>query len=169
MSPDNTRPAGMDATPIFSARLTPYRSLGPRGFVALMAVVSLICFVGGLAFWSIGAWPIVGFFGLDVAIVYLAFRASYAQARAFEEVRLSSEALVIRKVSARGQASEVSYNPAWARLVVEREEDEGVVRLSVTSHGRTTELGGFLDPDGRESFGRALGAALAAARADGPA
>lgn len=168
MRHDNSPSAPDAAAPFFSARLTPYRSLGPRGFLALMAFVSALCFIGGTAFWAIGAWPVVGFFGLDVALVYLALRASYAQARAYEEVHLSNEALVIRKVSPRGQASEVVYQPAWVRLLVEREEDEGVVRLAVTSHGRTTEVGGFLDPDGREDFGRAFGAALALARAGGP-
>ena len=167
MHHDNSPAAS--APPFFSARLTPYRSLGPRGFLALMIFVSGLCFVGGTVFWALGAWPVVGFFGLDVAILYLAFRASYAQARAYEEVYLSAEALVIRKVGARGETTEVRLNPFWARLIVEREEDEGVVRLAVTSHGRTTEIGRFLDPDGRESFGRAFGAALAAARAGGPA
>jgi uncharacterized membrane protein len=39
-----------------------------------------------LGFYKIGAWPVVGFLGLDVLIVYLAFRASYAQAQAFEDL-----------------------------------------------------------------------------------
>jgi uncharacterized membrane protein len=157
-----------EAAAFFSARLTPYRSLGPRGFLVLMTFVSGLCFAAGLAFWAIGAWPIVGFMGLDVAIVWLAFRASYRQARAFEEIRLSPAELVIRRVSASGDATEVRLNPYWARLVVDRLEDEGVVRLAVASHGRAHEIGGFLDPAGRESFGRAFGAALAAARAGSP-
>lgn len=154
--------------PFFSACLYPYRSLGPTGFIVVMTIVSTVCFIGGLTFWAIGAWPIVGFFGLDVAIVWFAFRASYRQARAHQEVVLSPRELLIRSVSARGAVAEVRLNPVWARLIVDRIEDEGVVRLAVTSHGRSHEIGRFLGPDERESFADALAAALSAARAGGP-
>lgn len=149
---------------LFTARLTPHRSLSARGLRVLMLSLGVLCFGVGLLFWSIGAWPIAGFFGLDVAAVWLAFRVSNHRARAFEEVRLSRSALVIRRVSERGQVSEVRLNPFWTRLVVERVPEEGVVRIAVTSHGRDHEIGRFLGPDDRESFGDAFATALARAR-----
>lgn len=166
-SPEHDTPDDGEA-PFFSACLYPHRSLGPTGFIVVMTIVSLVCFTGGLAFWAIGAWPIVGFFGLDVLIVWLAFRASYRQARAYQEVTLSAREMVIRSVSVRGTVAEVRLNPVWARLAVDRLEDEGVVRLAVTSHGRSHEIGRFLGPDERESFADALAAALSTARAGGP-
>ena len=152
------------ARPDFHAVLTPHRSLGPNGFLFVMALVGAVCFVGGAAFMAMGAWPVVGFFGLDVVIVWAAFRANYRAARAYEEIRLGDGTLLIRRVTARGQASEIRLDPYWARLVVDRVEDEGVVGLALTSHGQRHDIGAFLDPDARESFAKALGAALGAAR-----
>ncbi len=152
------------ARPEFHAVLTPHRSLGPKGFLVVMAIVGGVCFVGGAAFMAMGAWPVVGFFGLDVVIVWAAFRANYRAARAYEEIRLGDGTLLIRRVTARGEASEIRLDPYWARLVVDRVEDEGVVGLALTSHGQRHDIGAFLDPDARESFAKALGAALGAVR-----
>ncbi len=59
---------------LFSALLTPHRSLGPRGFMVLMSAVCLVSFGTGLLFYMIGAWPVMGFMGLDVALIYVAFK-----------------------------------------------------------------------------------------------
>ncbi len=160
---DGARPEPV-ARPEFHAVLTPHRSLGPNGFLVVMALVGGVCFVGGAAFTAMGAWPVVGVFGLDVLIVWAAFRANYRAARAYEEIRLGDGALLIRRVTARGEASEIRLDPYWARLVVDRVEDEGVVGLALTSHGQRHDIGAFLDPEARESFARALGAALGAVR-----
>jgi uncharacterized membrane protein len=154
--------------PFFSARLTPYRSLGPGGFAVLMGAMCAVSFVGGVAFWMIGAWPVVGFFGLDVLVVWIAFRLSYRQARAVEEVHVSVTDIRLVRTSAAGRVTEVHLNPAWARLDVRRVEDEGVVGLALVSHGRSETVGSFLNPPDRESFAEALGRALATARRGGP-
>src|SRR3954452_10753057 len=62
---------------LFCALLTPHRSLGSVGFVVLMTVVAVVSFVGGVAFYLIGAWPVGGFFGLDALLIYWAFRVNY--------------------------------------------------------------------------------------------
>ncbi len=59
---------------IFSAVLTPHRSLGSIGFLVLMIVFGVISFIAGMAFLLMGAWPVFGFFGLDVLLLYWAFR-----------------------------------------------------------------------------------------------
>lgn len=166
-------PAGHGArhdpdAPFFSARLTPYRSLGPRGFLLLMVAVGAVSFLAGMIFVMAGAWPILGFFGLDVLVIYVAFRLSFRQARAYEEVHVSATDIRIVSVGPRGETSEVHLNPAWARLDIRRIEDEGVVGLSLTSHGRSVPVGAFLNPPDRASFADALGRALATARRGGP-
>ena len=69
---------------LFSAIITPHRSLSGKGFLAVMALVGSLSFIGGMFFFLMGAWPVVGFLGLDVALVYWAFRANYRAAAAFE-------------------------------------------------------------------------------------
>lgn len=172
MSKDNPKPdIGSDSDgpeqPFFTAVLTPYRSLGPNGFLILMVCFGLVCFVSGLVFWSLGAWPVFGFFGLDIALLWFAFRMNYRSARAFEEVAVSRSEIVIRKVGPGGRCQEYRFNPVWVRLKVERIEDEGVVRVSLTGRGETVDLGNFLNPDDRTSFAGAIANALAVAKAGG--
>lgn len=149
---------------IFAAKLTPYRSLGRKGFLILMICLSLICFVAGIAFYAIGAWPVFGFFGLDVLVIFIAFKLNYRAAREYEVITLSSDALEIKQVSAKGIEKEHSFNPFWVRLAIERKEDEGVTGLTLTSHGKSLNIGGFLNPGDRETFGNALRDALRKAR-----
>jgi uncharacterized membrane protein len=156
-------PANFDDV-IFSATLTPHRSLGRRGFLVLMSVVGALWFLTGLYFWSLGAWPVIGFFGLDFLAVWIAFRLNYRAARAYEDVEVSRTALVIRKVSASGRAQEIRFNPQWVRLEVDRDDEEGVTRIFVHTRDRRVPVGAFLNPEDRTSFARAFGAALAEAR-----
>ena len=150
---------------LLDAVLQPRRSLAPAGFVLLMSLVAGVSFAGGVFFYHLGAWPVTGFFGLDVLLIYLAFRANYRAARAHETVQVARNLLLIRRVPVKGAATEIRLNPYWARLHVER-DDEGIVRrLSLTSHGRRHELAANLGPNERERFAEALAAALSAARA----
>lgn len=150
--------------PIFQALLVPYRSLGPRGFTIVMTFVALVSLATSLGFLARGAWPVVGFFGLDVLLVWWAFRASFRSAKAREEVSLSRTDLAIRKISPRGVVREAHHNPFWARFHVARHEEIGITRMSVDSHRISTEIGGFLNPDDRESFAREFHRALLTAK-----
>src|SRR3990170_732078 len=118
-----------DEPALFSARLAPHRSLGRAGFIVLMALLAGASFAAGIAFLLIGAWPVFGFLGLDVLLVYLAFRANYRAAAAFEEVLVTPSALTVRKVSHRGRVSEWTLNPVWVRLDRETHAEFGIERL----------------------------------------
>lgn len=164
MAPDN------DPIPdeiIFSAVVTPHRSLGRTGFLVLMGAVTLVSFVAGMVFVLAGAWPVFGFFGLDVLLIYLAFRASYRSAAAYEEVIVTPVALTVRKVSARGAVAEWTFNPRWVRLERESDEDFGLQRLSLHAHGTSLPIARDLAPSERESFADALAVALGAVRRGG--
>ena len=67
--------------PAFSAVLTPHRSLGPRGFLLLMAAVAVASFTTGLVFLLAGAWPVIAFLAADVLLIYWAFLLSYRSGR----------------------------------------------------------------------------------------
>ena len=150
---------------IFSATLRPHRSLGRRGMALLITAIGGLSLSIGTYVWWIGAWPVVGFVGLDVAAVALAFHLNARAARAFEEVEVTRAAIIVRKVTASGRSQELRFNPQWARLDVEKLEDEGVVRVTLRMRDRRVPVGAFLNPRDRETFARALSAALATARA----
>ena len=127
--------------PIFTAELIPYRSLGRTGFIALMLFLSLVSFIAGIVFLRMGAWPVFGFFGLDVLLIYWAFRVNYARARASEHLVLTPHELRLRRVSHRGHVMEWTFNPHWVRLDQEEHEEFGIERLYLTSHGRSIAVG----------------------------
>jgi len=165
--PEAPDPEAAD-TPFFAALLTPYRSLGPNGFRVLMLVVCGICFGAGLVFLSMGAWPVFGFLGLDILLIFLAFRWNYRAARAFEEVHVSRTEIRIRKVNAAGREALYRFNPFGTKLVVREEEDEGVTRITVSARGQAVDVGGFLNPQDRTSFAGAFRRAVAQAKSGGP-
>ena len=151
-------------TKIFSAVITPHRSLGPTGFLIFMLAIGGLSFVSGMIFVMLGAWPVFGFFGLDVLFVYLAFRANYRTARAYEEVTVTASELTLRQVSHRGRVREWTLNPLWVRLDRIAHEEFGIERLFLVSRGQRVTIAAFLGPDEKASFARALGAALGEAK-----
>jgi uncharacterized membrane protein len=163
-SGDNPPPDISAEPKIFSAVLTPHRSLGPTGFLIFMLCIAGISFVTGVFFVMLGAWPIFGFFGLDVLLVYWAFRANYRTARAYEEVTVTATELTIRQVTHRGRVREWTLNPLWVKLDRIVHEEFGIERLFLVSHGRRLPIAGFLGPAEKASFAHALSKALGEAR-----
>ncbi len=161
MTPDNDM---MHEPTIFSAVITPHRSLGYRGFTVLMLTIGAISFVVGMVFLIAGAWPVFGFFGLDVLVIYWAFRANFRAARAYEEVTVTPSELTVRKVSQHGRRREWTLNPLWVRLDRDEHEEFGIERLFLVSRGQRLPVAGFLGPQEKESFALALSHALGEAK-----
>jgi uncharacterized membrane protein len=153
-----------DEPTLFSALLTPHRSLNGKGFLVVMCVIAGLSFAGGVLFLLLGAWPVMPFLGLDVLLIYWAFRANYRAAAAYEEVTVTPSELHVKKVSARGQVAEWSLNPVWVRLERETHEEFGLMRLFLVSRGRKLAVAGFLSPAEKESFAKALGDAIGDAK-----
>ena len=164
MSESNAQGPGPAEPTLFSALLTPHRSLSSVGFFVVMGLIAGISFIGGVVFFIVGAWPVIGFLGLDVALVYWAFRISYSRAAAYEEVTVTPSELRVKKVSHRGEVAEWLLNPVWVRLDRETHEEYGLMRLFLVSHGRRLAVAGFLGPKEKESFAAALSAAIGEAK-----
>jgi uncharacterized membrane protein len=161
--------AGNDFDPegeaeLFSARLTPHRSLNRTGFLVVMGFVTVVSFAAGIAFLLMGAWPVFGFFGLDVLAIYWAFRIYFRRANASEEIRVTPSQLHVRRISHRGHVVEFTFNPLWVRLDRKTHAEFGIERLYLVSKGRRIAIGNFLGAEEKESFSKALIAALHAAR-----
>jgi uncharacterized membrane protein len=161
MAADNER---TQEPTIFSAVLTPHRSLSRKGFLILMTVLGLISFTTGTVFLLAGAWPVFGFCGLDVLLIYAAFRLSYRRAKAYEQVTVTPSELTVRQVSHHGRISEWTLNPLWVKLDRVVHAEFGIERLFLVSHGRRLAIAGFLGPQEKESFALALSAALGEAK-----
>jgi uncharacterized membrane protein len=144
----------------FERVLLPHRSLPLPAFHLLMLFLGLVSFGASLFFWVLGAWPVCGFFGLDVALLYLAFRISYRSARQHEKLRLAGDQFTVERVSIRGERRTWQFQPFWLRVVLEERPDESN-RLLVASHGRSLVIGDFLPPSLRRELAGTLRQALA--------
>jgi len=146
------------------AVLTPNRSLGHRGFFILMAIISCISFIAGVVFISVGAWPVVGFFGLDILLIYWALRLNYRSGGLRETIELDDETLKITRISPSGHAKTWQFNRYWVRVQhsVDAEEEYDNQPLFLTSHGRMLEIAGFLSRGEKIEFSELLRKALKA-------
>jgi uncharacterized membrane protein len=161
---DAAAPAyGLEPLPLrpakFDAVLYPNRSLSPLGFVILMTAVVLVSIGVGAGFVLIGAWPVTGFLGLDVLLLYIAFRCNYRQGRCAEFIRLGEDGLSVRRVEPNGQMREWRFEPYWVRVHMDdppRHESQ----LTLASHGRRLVVGAFLTAGERLEVATALRAAL---------
>lgn len=145
---------------LFSAVITPHRSLPPEAFRVMMALLCCVAALMGIRFVVFGFWPVAGFIGLDILGLYIAFRISYSRGRAFEEIRLTPVELMLRRVGHRGDAREWHFNPLWTRLVRETHEEFGLQRLTLVSRGQQIVIAGELSPEERAHFADEFGAAL---------
>jgi uncharacterized membrane protein len=164
MATGNDFDGDADEPVLFSALLTPHRSLNRTGFLLVMAFLSVISFAAGVVFLMLGAWPVFGFFGLDILAIYFAFRINFRRARACEQIWVTPSELRIRRVSHRGHMVEFVFNPLWVRLDKVVHEEFGIERLYLVSRGRSVSIGSFLSPDEKASLANALTEALHAAR-----
>jgi uncharacterized membrane protein len=152
------------ARPLFAARLTPHRSLNPRGVRIVAAILAALALLPGLIFYLLGAWPVVGFMGLDVLALYFALTWSLRDGRRYEQVTLWADRLEVRRVEPDGREEKQLFNPYFVRLRIERDFDEHVTRILLRAEDREHVVGAFLNPDDKASFAQAFGTALRKAR-----
>jgi uncharacterized membrane protein len=144
--------------------LHPHRSLPPSGFLIMMVLISLISFVIGMVFFLIGAWPVMGFFGLDVALIYYAFKLNYRSGKLYETITLSPENLRLERVHPSGKREEFDFNPYWARVSCTVDRPDGRTSLRLAAQGKEILFGQFLTDEERRDFADALTGALITSR-----
>jgi uncharacterized membrane protein len=160
-------PPLMPTGPIYmDAVLQPNRSLSQAGFKIVMLSLVGMSFLAGVAFVSMGAWPVLGFFGLDIGLLWLAFHLNYKSgAREKEVVRVTADEVAIGKTPAFGPERWWRVSPVFAKVLVERAwEFDSEVKLA--SGGTQLALATCLSPDERMEFAKALRAALDKARTE---
>ncbi|MFZ4690059.1 MAG: DUF2244 domain-containing protein [Polymorphobacter sp.] len=154
-------------SPALDLTLTPNRSFDRRHMRWLIGAVGLFFFIGGLRFLVLGAWPIIPFMVADVALLWWAFRASYAAGRGHERVVLLGDALTLHRVSPYGGEKRFGFEPLWTRVQVE-ETPLGDAHVWLTARGRRVRVGSFLSAPERRAVGVVIAEALAAYRSGSP-
>ncbi len=127
-----------------------------------MSCVGLVSFVAGVMFVSMGAWPVFGFFGLDVALLYWAFKRNYADGNIREFIELNQHELIVQRYVKNEKVQEHKFLRNWVTLdLAEDKVRELIGALTIQCHGQTTEIARFLGPDERKEFFHALRRAMA--------
>jgi len=156
--------AGNDDPVRFNAVLQPHASLTPRNFFLLMAFIGVISFCAGVAFVIAGAWPVFGFFGIDMVLVYLAFKMNYRDAQRYETVQLTDTTLTVERVAPSGRRERWRFQPYWLQVEIE-DNPAPDSALILRSHGRSVEIGSFLTTDEKVDLANALRNELSKLRA----
>jgi len=141
--------------PVFALELRPNRSLDRRHFLWMIAGVAVIFLLMGIRFLALGAWPILPFMALDLALLWWAMRASYKSGQAVEELRLDAEGLQLVRISPLGHRQRTLIEPHWARVELEELGDQQN-RLWLKSGQRRVPVGSFLSPPERVEIARVI-------------
>lgn len=149
--------------PIFRVNLHPPRSLGRRAARNIVIAMACVTLTIGLIFWLVGAWPVIGFLGVDVILLSLAFYFSFRAARAEEQIELRHGNLRVTRISARGTRQEFDFQPYWLQVVLERGDDDQC-ELYLRSHGKRFEIAGFLGAEEKTDLAGKLDRLLRQAR-----
>ncbi len=158
------KPLKNNTSVLFNAYLRPNRSLTPFGFKMLMISILTVLIICGVGASMIGAWPVLGFFGLDLVLVYFAFRLSYQSGGSYEVISVTADELRVTKVSHSGQKQVATFQPYWLRISLEEssEDDKSLIdnSLIVSSHGQSVSIGACLAPEERHELAQELGHVL---------
>lgn len=150
---------------VWQATLTPHRSLDRNGFYILMGLVVLVNLVVAGMFVALGAWPIAGFAGLDVLLVWWAFRVNFADARKLERISITEHELVLDRLSEKHPPEQQRFVRRWVRVELEEDRERELIGSLLLVSGRTrVAVGEFLGPEERRTLAQALKSALAVPR-----
>ena len=120
----------------FRAVLTPHRSLGPTGFLVLMAALARhqLCRPGSCSC-SLGAWPVIGLLRAGCGARLRRLQAQLSLGRLYETVELTPGAAHWTRVHPSGRREQFDCNPYWARVNL-REWPDGRTDLRIVVAGQ---------------------------------
>src|SRR3954464_8817329 len=91
--------------PLFAAELTPHRSFTTRGMRLVIALVAALAALPGIIFFSLGAWPVVGFMGLDVIAITIALTVALRREKRCEQLTLWADRLELIATDLKGSVA----------------------------------------------------------------
>lgn len=141
------------------AEIRPNRSLSERGFIILIAIVTVANCASAAVFLAMGATFVPFFLGIDVLAVIVAFLVSFRAARRIERVQVSASEIRVTLETPKATQLVWESPTAFTRLEVEREQ-ERTVAVKLALSGREAEVAAALSPKERAEFAKALDRAI---------
>lgn len=113
----------------------------------------------------LGAWPVFGFFGLDVLLIYWAFKKNFSDGEIRELIEITDRDFIVHRFVPKKSIQKHQWNRHWIRLELAEDKARKLIgTLTVHSHGKVIEIASFLGPDERKEFYQALNRALISTR-----
>jgi len=128
-------------------KIYPSQSLSKTGFRVLMLLFILPAFLIGMYFSFRGAWPVAGFLGLELVLIYLAFKISFISSRASEHITLDEKIFKICYHERNKVVKTINLEPTWLKVQLNNNLIPG--RLALTSHGKQNIIGKYLSTEER--------------------
>ena len=137
--------------PLECLTIWPHRSLSPKGFVIVITILASLLFIVGIGFFLAGAWPVIGFLGLELLVVWGAFKLNYRAAKVRETIEVTIESLKIEHTDELGKSEILKFPVGWLRVhlsppIAPDTAARYQQRVILSSHGVKTEIGAFLHP-----------------------
>ena len=161
-----------DQNPRWLEQITiwPHRSLSTKGFGILMGVLAGLLSLIGLGFFLAGAWPVIGFLGLELLVVWGAFKLNYRAARHRETIHTTTEEMMVESQTPVGKQTQKSFPIGWLRVSLSPSESPVMCsrdqqKIIISSHGEQAEVGKYLHPAEKAGLSREVSAMVDRARA----
>ena len=144
---------------LYRITLYPYRSLNKTGFFLLMFVLGLFSFIAGIMFMLKGAWPVFGFFGLDVLLVYIFFKINFKSGKKKEIIILTKNQLIVEFYNSKNVFKTYKLDPNWLKINLTKLKNE-MNKLQISSKNKSIIIGSFLGYQEKISVAKSLHKAL---------
>jgi len=137
---------GKTANYVYTARRNNSLSTSGRRlvFVFILTVSLGIAAVFALVF---GAWPILPFAGIEMGVLYVAFRYMDRHAADYESITIRGDSVAV-EVREGPEIRRFGFNRCWAQVV-----GDGA-RFALRSHGREIEVGRHVCEERRVEMAR---------------
>lgn len=139
--------------------IRPNRSLSPRGMVVLFAGMAAFAMALGIGFSLVGAWLVLPFAGLEVAVVGAALYWLYRHADDHELIIMDNDHVTVIQYRGGRERSDV-FQRYWAKVTLERCGRWYPSRLKLGSHGHFIMIGADIGEDERQTLSARLNEAL---------
>lgn len=151
--------SSMYGTLYFEAELRPHRSLSRKALLLVLGGMLLGSLCVTTMMYFLGAWPVIGFNGADIALAACLFWLNARAARAREIIRLYDAAFEITAISPSGRTHSETLSPDWARVELQ-ERPGSVPRLLIRARDAAAEVGRQLGEAQKRDLAAALERAL---------
>ncbi|MGQ0443438.1 MAG: DUF2244 domain-containing protein [Methylophilaceae bacterium] len=132
----------------------PNSSLTVSARVRVVLYLSILPLFIALTFAMTGLWIVLPFAGLELAALAYAFYYVNCHADDYESITITDNCLVVEKRNYK-HTSQIVLNPYWAKVELQ-DAPSGNKRLWLTSHGKSIQVGHFMNNQERVHLAQQL-------------